>query len=426
MVMKVDCRPPAVDPAAALRAARVKIYIAGLLLDASTYSFSMVMSCHAKEALRADYWDLGKLGALCALLYSITCLLTGGASDRLGSIPLVFGALATISLTFIGTMYVQTFNQLMVAGAFMGASLAFFWPPLMRQLSILSPGKCLWGALGKFNVFWAIGVGLGTLSTPLLYASLGLAPTLAAGLAVTALAVPCFLGRSPAPPPESDAAEGRPEASPERQRLFLRLAWISNFTAFFAMVGLMRVFPKVSGDLGIAIGNIGWVLLPLDLGKIGAFLVLARLPFWHYSWRWLSLTQVTAGAALIAAGLLQAKWLFVILFFPVGALTGLTYFSSIYYGLNLREGEGKKSGLHETILSSGVCLGPLLCGLIGERFNTHPGAALIFGGAVVLLGLGLQTWIYARAPRVEQAIDLDLLPVAPDPGPKLAGESSGR
>ncbi len=397
-----------------LRAARVKIYFAGLLLDASTYSFSMASSCHAKEALGASYWELGKLGALCALLYSFTCILTGGASDRAGSIPLIFAALAAISATFVGTMYVETFGQLMLAGAFMGASLALFWPPLMRQLSLLSPGRKLWGALGKFNVFWSIGVGLGTLCTPALYGALGLGPTLAAGLVVTLLAVPAFITRMPTPAPEDVPAEESPAVSPARGRLFLHLAWIANFTAFFAMVGIMRVFPKISGDLGLAIASMGWVLLPLDLGKIGAFVILARHPFWHYSWRWLWTSQAAAGMALVVAGLLEAKWLFVILFFPVGALTGLTYFSSIYYGLNLREGEGKKSGLHETVLSSGVCLGPLLCGLVGERFGGHPGAALVFAGAVVLLGLAVQAWLFARASRRLAA-----------PGAELAAEPSG-
>mgnify|MGYP001053354392 CR=1 FL=1 len=84
---------PALEPARAL----ARINIAGLLIDASTFSFSITLSCHAEHALGADYWALGKLGALSALFYSLTCLLTGGASDRLGSRPLVILSLAAIS-----------------------------------------------------------------------------------------------------------------------------------------------------------------------------------------------------------------------------------------------------------------------------------------------------------------------------------------
>jgi MFS family permease len=403
-------RLPALDPSRAL----ARISISGLLIDASTFSFSIALSCHAEHALGADYWALGKLGALSALFYSLTCLLTGGASDRLGSRPLVIASLAAMSATFLGTMLARTYGQLLLAGAFMGTALALFWPPIQRKVSRLSPGESLWRALGRFNVFWAVGVGLGTL-TPALYASwedptAGLVGTLIAGLVVTLLAVPVLAVRMPEPPHDrpDDTLAGRVEVTTNRGRLFLHLAWIANFTVFFAMVGMVRVFPRISSDLGIPIGRMGWLLSPLDLGKIAAFILLARFAFWHYSFRWLAGTQGVAGLALIVAGLAEEWWLFLLLFPAVGALSGLTYFSSIYYGLNLREGEGRKSGIHETILSSGVCLGPLLCGLVGERYRTHPGAALVFGGAVVLAGLVLQVWLHGRrsagAPAGEPAV----------------------
>jgi MFS family permease len=387
------------EPSAARtwRGSRIRIYFASLLIDCSTYSYSIVLGCHAKERLDADYWQLGKLGALSALFYSLTCLLTGGLSDRFGSLPLMMTSIALLSAGFLGTGFARTFDDLLVAGAFWGASLALFWPAIQSKLSRLSPGRTLWGALGVFNVFWAIGVGAATVATPALYAWLGLGPTMMLGFAVTLAAVPFLLERMPEPAaaPPGDLPEVE-TVGPVRARLFLRLAWVSNFTAFFAMVGIMRIFPRVSSDLGVELGKMGWVLVPLDLGKIIAFAVLTRAPFWHYSFRWLVLAQAAAGAALVAAGLVEAWWLLALLFPLLGALSGLTYFSSIYYGLNLREGEGKKSGLHETVLASGVCVGPLLCGLVGENFPGHPGAALVFGGLVVFAGLLIQIHLYRR------------------------------
>src|SRR5574341_1320584 len=231
------------------RLSRWRINLASFLIDASTYSFSTAVICHAESKLGASYWQLGKLGALGAFCYSLTCFLTGGLSDRLGSGPLIFTSVTLLSVGFVATRYAAGYEHLLLASAYMGASLALFWPALMRKLSRLSPGRTLWSALGVFNMVWAMGVGTATLSTPWIYAHGSLGPTLDLGLLITLATVPLLAWPMPEPPKENGNGAYPEEAvSPERARLFLRLGWIANFTAFFAMVGIMRVFPRVSSD----------------------------------------------------------------------------------------------------------------------------------------------------------------------------------
>ncbi|MGH9362014.1 MAG: hypothetical protein ACRD2T_08860, partial [Thermoanaerobaculia bacterium] len=127
--------------------ARARIYAASLLIDLSTFGFSTAVLCHAKAALGKGYWDLGKLGALGAFCYSLTCLLTGGLSDRLGSIPIALTGLGLISATILGTLLGTlsgaSYGSLLAGSALMGVSLALFWPPIIRKLSRLSPGATL-------------------------------------------------------------------------------------------------------------------------------------------------------------------------------------------------------------------------------------------------------------------------------------------
>ena len=53
---------------------------------------------------------------------------------------------------------------------------------------------------------------------------------------------------------------------------------------------------------------------------------------------------------------------FLVLFPVLGFFTGLSYYSSLYYGLNLRSGEGRKSSVHEAILARGIAVeGRLPC-----------------------------------------------------------------
>ena len=86
------------------------------------------------------------------------------------------------------------------------------------------------------------------------------------------------------------------------------------------------------------------------------------------------------------------------LFAVAGAYSGLAYYSSIYYGLNLREGEGRKSSLHEGILSLGLSIGPLACGTVGWALPDEPGAIVLFTGVVVLICGVVEagTWVRGR------------------------------
>jgi hypothetical protein len=50
-----------------------------------------------------------------------------------------------------------------------GFTLALYWPPLMRELSLLSPGRTLWRTVGAFNICWAIGMALGSFAGPVFF-----------------------------------------------------------------------------------------------------------------------------------------------------------------------------------------------------------------------------------------------------------------
>jgi MFS family permease len=68
-----------------------------------------------------------------------------------------------------------------------------------------------------------------------------------------------------------------------------------------------------------------------------------------------------------AAGLLLISFfspplVFASSFILIGLCASMTYFSSLYYSVRLLKRKGKGTGLHESILGSGVVLGPLLGG----------------------------------------------------------------
>jgi hypothetical protein len=190
-----------------------------------------------------------------------------------------------------------------------------------------------------------------------------------------------------------------PEVDQGTGRRFLLIARVSHFCASFALGGVSWVFIYVGDVLGFTLATVGFILFSRDLGRLFGFCALRAFSAWHYSFSWLAAVQVVGGVALVVSGFVADAWQFVGLFVLLGFYSGVSYYSSLYYGLSTRSDEGGKSSFHEAILASGFCLGPLCSGAAGEWFPEWPGVTLVVPGAAILIGLAAQTALLASAPR---------------------------
>lgn len=371
-----------------------RLYVASFLVDTVSCSYSLVLSAHAREAFGATPGELGLLGTAATGVYAVGCLFVGGWSDRKGSLPFLNTGLSLLGfLVLPGVLLARSLLPLYFLNGAFGLCLALFWPPLLRELSLLSPGKTLWRSLGLFNIFWAAGTSVGSFSGPATYKELGFSGSIGISIALILLSLTLTLfqkSSESSKTPEENGPATIEKVEERRAKLFLYLAWIANFCVSFVLGGLQYVFLYVAEKLGFGLAWGGTILCGKDLGRLAAFACFCFFAGWHYSLPWLILLQLAGAAALILSGFATAPWAFLALFPFLGIYSGLAYYSSIYYGLNLRSSEGKKSGAHEGVLALGLCLGPVLCGQVGERVPDWPGGVLVFAGLVILAGLFLE------------------------------------
>jgi MFS family permease len=380
-----------------LKARRVRLYFASFFLDAAGHGYPLIVSAHAQYALHASPTEMGVLGAITWIVYSAVCLTMGGWSDRKGSMPLIFSGLLLLALVVLpAALLSASIAPFYFTNAGFGLCLALFWPPLQRELSLLSPGDVLWRALGAFNLSWALGAGIGTvLGGPQAYELFGFHKTV--GIAIGLVSLACLSLVGPRSREHAARIAGTLEdVDPRTAWLFVRLAWIANFCASFAMGGIHIVFVYVAKQLELA----GWwgtaILYAKEAGRLVAFAFLRKHRAWHYSFAWLAGAQLAGGAALVACGFVTSPWLLFLFSAVLGMSSGVAYYSSLFYGLNLRADEGRKSGLHEGILALGVIVGPVACGAVGDAFPKWPGGVLLLPGAVILAGVGLQLIVAQR------------------------------
>lgn len=386
-----------------LKAKRVQLYLASFFLDMVGHAFPVLVSFHAERAFQARPRQIGYLGVVWMVVYSAVCLSTGGLSDRLGSRPLLLGSLFFMGIVLLPClMLASSLAHLYVAMGLFGVALAFFWPPIQRQLALFSPGRLLWPALGAFNLSWSVGSVIGTVSGgPKVYEALGFQGVLLLLMSFIAFTSLSSLGLRDRP---AARAESTPvdEVDDRRARLFLGLGWIANFCASFAMGGLHIIFADVTTKLRLTDLESTAILVSKEAGRLVAFALLRRFGAWHYSFAWLAFAQTVAGLALIAGGFVRSVPGLCALFGVLGLFSGLAYYSSILYSLNLRSEEGKKTGLHEGILAIGVVLGPFVLGETGELFPDWPGGAVCVTGIVLLSGV-IVSGIFYSARRIPGA-----------------------
>ena len=75
---------------------RLRLYAASFLVDTVSYSYSLVLSAHARKAFGATPAELGYLGTAATGVYAVGCLFVGVWSDRKGSLPLIKAGLALL------------------------------------------------------------------------------------------------------------------------------------------------------------------------------------------------------------------------------------------------------------------------------------------------------------------------------------------
>lgn len=88
-------------------------------------------------------------------------------------------------------------------------------------------------------------------------------------------------------------------------------------------------------------------------------------------------------------------WVIIVAQIVFGVATGLIYYSSLFYSMDVGEKKGEHGGLHEAAIGAGACGGPLLGAVALSVAPAAPYAGafavtgLLGGGLVALLRLRL-------------------------------------
>ena len=353
--------------------------------------------------------ELGLIGTISASVHMILANLAGRLSDRFGrralmvAGPLIFG-ISCLLMTQIGGV-----KGILALAALNGVSMAIFWPAFQAWIAESQNGAGLARNIGSFNMSWTASHLIGPTLSGLLF---GLHSRLPFWLAA-ALCISLFLvmrasvsERIPQPQKEIESVPSEPEES-SQGRAFLYAIWIANFASFFILGNARYQFPKLAMELTMSPYMIGMLMSCVGLAQFLGFFFLRGSERWHFNKSYLLAAQLLAAFGLLLIFFFSQQLIFASAFVMLGLCASLTYYSSLYYTVRLMKRKGKGTGLHESILGSGVVLGPLLGGIMAHSAGLRAPYILcvVVLAVVIVIELSL---IRKQNPQISQISQINI------------------
>ena len=374
-------------------------YIVSFSFFVSMAMGSMVVALPliAKERLGVPPEVLGYYGFANGLLYTICALFSGRLSERFGRRSVLAVALALCTASALLAIWSRTPRSFFLPMALWGFSMGMIWPGVEAAMADGQTTRQIKRAAGLFNYAWLSGLVVGPVIGGLLYQRHHALPIwLGAGILLAFLVI-LFLPRA-----MEIARWGRggdfdheERIQPDKRALFVRLAFIGNITSYFFIGAYRALLPEYATPLGIADWRYGLLLGANMGGMILANALLIRWHRWHYSLRFLVATELAAAALLALFATVDSYGLLVAIAALLGVPSGVTYYSSMYYGMAQNPSKGTHCGYHEAFIGVGQILGPLCGGLIIAATGV-PRAYMAICAAAWVLAACTQTFLARR------------------------------
>jgi MFS family permease len=309
--------------------------------------------------------ELGLIGTMTASVHMALANFAGRLSDRFGRRALMVAGPLIFGISCLLMTQMSDVKGILALAALNGLGMAIFWPAFQAWVAESPNGSGLARNIGSFNMSWTASHLIGPTLAGFLFAlnprfPFWMAAALCAVLFLTMRA--SAYERAPQPRKQIEFLPLEAEESNHGKK-FLYAIWIANFASFFILGNARYQFPKLAREMMMSSYAIGLLLSCIGLAQFLGFFLLRGSERWHFNRFYLLGAQLLGAAGLALIYFSSREFVLAIAFLMLGLCASLTYYSSLYYAVRLLKKKGKGSGLHESILGSGVVLGPLLGGV---------------------------------------------------------------
>jgi len=193
-------------------------------------------------------------------------------------------------------------------------------------------------------------------------------------------------------PDVSGALSGPQEAALQQKvppKTFLKMAWLSNPFAYVGIYTVIAVMPGVAEKLALSPTRVGLFCSVWWFARLATFVLLWQWRGWHYRFRWLVSSFVMLIGSFMLLLLANDLWLVMVAQLFFGFATGLIYYSSLFYSMDVGgETQGEHGGLHEAAIGAGIFAGPAVGAATLQFLPMHSSSGVFAVSVLLLCGLG--------------------------------------
>ena len=384
--------------------------LAGLNTIASSYYFNYLFF------FLRDQFGFGNKENLCisalhGLVYVFAAVQCGKFAERRGNLLSLKIGFACLTISMIIGAYLQGTTAMYLLAAGYTTVLLFTWPALESLVSERESRSGVQQMVGIYNCTWAGAAAFAYFTGGKLYETFGRGAIfwLPAVLFAVQFFVTLWLEKQ-IPLAQSRNIENTPSTSdgqragvrgtshspeaaatllPVSPKAFLKMAWLASPFAYIAINTLLAVMPGIAGKLGLSPTRVGLFCSIWFFGRFIAFAVFWKWAGWHYRFRWLLGAFLLLIGSFMAILLAHELWIVIVAQVFFGFATGLIYYSSLFYAMDVGEASSEHSGWHEAFIGVGIFAGPALGALALQLAPQNPNAGTWAVTALLVCGFPL-------------------------------------
>jgi predicted MFS family arabinose efflux permease len=349
-----------------------------------------------------DNFGFGAKGNLlfCAvngLIYAIGAFYGGKIAQRRGYFPSLIGGWAIMVFALIVAFFSgeQSIAGHWTAMIFWTIGVCVTWPCLEATTCEGESAATLPRKVGIYNFVWSIAFAVGLFSGGMIMAALGsksmfLLPAIIHAVQIVMVANLKTPGKSwhelPGAPVQT--AAGPHESDVQRNKMFLRMAWLANPFAYIAMNTVIPLIPQVAANLHLSKIGAGCFCSIWMFARTASFVALWKWTAWHYRFGWLVASFAVMIVTFAAILLFTNLWILVAAQIFFGFAVGLIYYSSLFYSMDASDSKGEHGGVHEAAIGAGIFGGPAIGYTALYLFPINPNSSALAVSVILTLGLG--------------------------------------
>lgn len=343
--------------------------LAGLNTVASSYYFNYLfffLRDHFGFGNRGNLW----VTALSGFIYIFAAWQCGKFAARFGRVlSLKIGFASLCAVMIFGALASHNLAAQLIAVSLYNIVLLLTWPALEALVSERETQAGVQEMVGIYNCTWAFAAAIAYFTGGKLYDALGVGAVfwLPAGIFFAQFLLLLWLekhhatvlAKTPIPRKEKHhTPEHVAFKQPVSPQTFLKMAWLANPFAYVAINTLFAVMPGIAEKLALSPTRVGLFCSVWLFGRLAAFVLLWKWRGWHYRFRWLFAAFLLLIGGLATILLAQQLWIVIVAQIFFGLATGLIYYSSLFYAMDVGEASSEHGGLHEAFIGMGIFLGP--------------------------------------------------------------------